>query len=278
MVKERIRSFALELGADAAGIASAADYRSPRSPAIETVFPAVRSLVVMAYAELTSCESPDMFIAQSGRYDLMEFSRVCNYRLARFLERTYGARAMTVPASYPMAMTRETKGTIGQVSLRHAAVAAGLGTFGRHNLVVHPRLGSRVVFTAVLTDLDLASDPPVTESPCDDCGLCVTACPAGALEEAGRTHVGKCLRVSQPYGLPSLIGFWSRHARAPEEERVEMFKDDLFWKLYQAGHIGPQYFCFGCMSSCPAGEGLGAPRSREGVKGDHGDGTKGLTR
>lgn len=253
MVKQDIRSYVMGLGVDDAGFVSAADYRSPRSPGLETIFPGARSIVLLAYKELDSCESPDMHVAQNGRYDLMEFSRGCNYRLARFLEREYGSRTMTVPVSYPMAMSRETKGTIGQVSLRHAAVAAGLGTFGRHNLVVHPRLGSRVIFSAVLTDMDLPSDRPLESGLCTDCGLCVESCPGKALGEAGRTDVMKCIRSSQPYGLSGAIGFWSRHADASAEERKAMFRDDFYWRMYQAGHIGPQYFCFNCLSSCPVG-------------------------
>jgi epoxyqueuosine reductase QueG len=254
MVKDDIRTYVLGLGVDDAGFAAAADYRSPRSPALDTIFPGARSLLVLAYRELASCESPDMYIAQNGRYDLMEFARGCNYRVARFLDREYGARVMTVPISYPMEMSRATKGTVGQVSLRHAAVAAGLGAFGRHNLVVHPRFGSRVVFSAVLTDLDLPSDPPVTATPCTDCGLCVESCPGRALDAAGRTEVMKCIRSSQPYGLSETVAFWIRHADAAPDARKAMFKDDLFWRMYQAGHIGPQYFCFQCMSSCPAGQ------------------------
>ncbi len=257
MVKDDIRTYALGLGADDAGFASAADYRSPKSPALETVFPGAHSLVLLAYRELDSCESPDMYIAQNGRYDLMEFARGCNYRLARFLGREYGARAMTVPVSYPMEMSRATKGTVGQVSLRHAAVAAGLGTFGRHNLVVHPRFGSRVIFSAVVTDLDLPSDGAPAGSPCTDCGVCVAQCPGRALDEPGRTDVMKCIRASQPYGLSEAVAFWMRHADAAPDARKAMFKDDLFWKMYQAGHIGPQYFCFRCIASCPAGRTLG---------------------
>lgn len=254
MVKDDIRTYAMGLGADDAGFASAVDYRSPRSPALDTIFPGARCLVVLAYRELASCESPDMYIAQNGRYDLMEFARGCNYRMARFLDREYGARAMTVPASYPMEMSRATKGTVGQVSLRHAAAAAGLGTFGRHNLLVHPRFGSRVIFSAVLTDLDLPSDPAPAGNPCTDCGLCVERCPGHALDEEGRTDVMKCVRASQPYGLSAAVAFWMRHADATPDEKKAMFKDDLYWRMYQAGHIGPQYFCFQCIASCPAGQ------------------------
>jgi len=261
MTKEEVRSYVLQLGVDDVGVASAADYRSPRSKPLETIFPGVKSLVVMAYRELASCESPNAHVALNGRLDLMEFSRGCNYRLARFLQRECGAKAMTVPVSYPMEMSRETRGTVGEVSLRHAAVAAGLGTFGRHNLVVHPRFGSRVIFSAVMTDAEWASDGPVGTRTCTDCGLCVEQCPGKALGEEGRTDAMKCIRNSQPYGLSGAIGFWSRHADAPPEERKSMFKDDFFWRMYQAGHIGPQYFCFRCISSCPAGQGARAVSS-----------------
>lgn len=258
-MKQEIRRFVLDLGVDAAGFAAASDYRSPKSTRLESIFPGVKSLVVMAYRELDSCESANPHIAMNGRLDLMSFSRSCNYRLSRFLERRYGSKTMTVAASYPMEMSRETKGTVGEVSLRHAAVAAGLGTFGRHNLVVHPELGSRVVFTAVLCDLPLGSDEPVRETSCTDCGLCVTNCPGRALDTRGKTEVMKCLKASQPYGLGGTIAFWSRHADASAEEKKAMLRDDHFWKLYQAGFVGLQYFCFSCIGACPAGRRPTAP-------------------
>jgi len=66
-----------------------------------------------------------------------------------------------------------------------------LGTFGRHNLVVHPRFGSRVVFTAVISDLELPPDPPVETASCTECGLCVRSCPVGRQtdEREGRDGV-----------------------------------------------------------------------------------------
>jgi len=254
MDKETIRRFALDLGVDDVGFAAARDYRSPRSPSLESLFPGVRSIVVLAYRELSSCESPSPQIAMTGRMELMEFTRSCDYRVARFLERE-GSRAMTVSASYPMAMSEETKGSVGEVSLRHAAVAAGLGRFGRHNLVLHPEMGTRVIFSAVLTDLDLPSDPPVAEEVCTQCGLCVEACPSGAFAEEGKTDLMKCVKVSQPYGIGGAIRFWSQYAGASVDERKAMLKDPHFWRLYQAGFIGFQYFCFRCLAACPVGRG-----------------------
>lgn len=67
------------------------------------------------------------------------------------------------------------------VSQKHAAQAAGLGTIGRHSLLITPEFGSMVWLGCVLTELELEPDP-LLEPVCDGCGLCVEACPANALE------------------------------------------------------------------------------------------------
>ena len=185
-MKKRIKEFALSLGVDDVGVAAAADYQSPRSPKLDTIFPGVKSIVVMAYKEPSSCESTNMQVAMSGRMDVMEFSRSCNYRMGRFLERECGATAMAAPASYPLEMSMETMGAIGDVSLRHAAIVAGLGVFGRHNLVIHPKLGTRVIFTAILTDLEIPSDIPYTEELCVHCDICVEKVSPGPLMKKKR--------------------------------------------------------------------------------------------
>jgi epoxyqueuosine reductase QueG len=252
-MKEMIREFAMAQGADDVGFAAAADYDSPMSAALESIFPGVKSLIVLAYRELSTCESDSPQIAMNGRMDLMEFSRSLNYKVARFVETRCNARAMTVPISYPLKMDAKTKGAVGEVSLRHAALAAGLGTFGRHNLIIHPEMGTRVLFTAIPTDLELDADPRPTENLCDDCRLCVEACPGSALDDEGKTHVMKCLRNSQPYGIGGTIKFELEYAEASPERKKEMLMDPHFWTLYQAGFIGFQYFCWNCMKACPAG-------------------------
>lgn len=250
-MKEQIKEFVMQMGVDDVGFASVANYYSPNSPNIKTIFPEVKSIVVMAFKELSTCESPSMQIAMNGRLDLMEFSRSCNYKLARFLERNFGAKAMTVGASYPLEMSLRTKGSIGEVSLRHAALAAGLGTFGRHNLILHPKFGSRVIFTAVLSNLEIEGDQKLDQDICIQCDICVNECPGRALEQEGKTHLMKCLSNSQPYGLGGNIKFWQEFAGSTAEEQKTMVQDERFWKLYQAGFIGFQYCCFNCIAKCP---------------------------
>jgi len=93
-MKESIRSFILGLGVDDVGFASVGDYRSPNSPSIESLFPGARSMIVMAFRELSACESPSPQLAMNARLDLMEFSRSVCYRVARYVEVQLNSPAM----------------------------------------------------------------------------------------------------------------------------------------------------------------------------------------
>lgn len=66
------------------------------------------------------------------------------------------------------------------LSQKHAAQAAGLGTIGRHSLLITPEFGCMVWLGAVLCTQALEADP-LKERICDNCNLCVEACPVNAL-------------------------------------------------------------------------------------------------
>ncbi len=67
------------------------------------------------------------------------------------------------------------------VSLKHAAQAAGLGTIGRHSLLITPEFGSMVWLGAVLCIRELEPDN-LQDSLCDGCNRCVEICPVHALD------------------------------------------------------------------------------------------------
>jgi hypothetical protein len=73
-VKEGIKEFANEMGVDDLGVCSVQDYRSPRSPALDTLFPAARSIVVLAFGDLSGCKGLSPYLAMNGRLDLQAFS------------------------------------------------------------------------------------------------------------------------------------------------------------------------------------------------------------
>lgn len=68
------------------------------------------------------------------------------------------------------------------ISQKHAAQAAGVGTIGRHSLLITPEYGSMVWLGCVLTEAALEADSLLPDI-CGDCGLCVAACPVNALAE-----------------------------------------------------------------------------------------------
>jgi len=252
-MRDEIRAKGLELGADAVGFAAIDDYASVRARNPRTILPTVRSMVVLGYRELDGpIESDNARASFAARMGTMELGTRNNYLLARQIEDRCRVKATPVPFSYPLDMGSEARGLIGDISLRHAAVAAGLGVLGRHNLVIHPRFGTRIVFTAILTELDLGSDQPVDDELCDRCNLCVEACPAGALDEEGKTDALRCLRTSQPYGIGGTVRYLRKFLEANPQEKRELLKDPTLLQIYQSQFIGFHYYCFSCMAACPA--------------------------
>ncbi|MBR4448101.1 reductive dehalogenase domain-containing protein [Methanobrevibacter sp.] len=61
------------------------------------------------------------------------------------------------------------------------ATKSGLGWIGRSALFVTPEYGSAVALGAILTDMPLDFDEPITDSQCDECTNCQDACPVNAI-------------------------------------------------------------------------------------------------
>ncbi len=88
-----------------------------------------------------------------------------------------GYRAVPIPASQTVDQTRQE----GRISHKKIATRAGLGWIGKNALLVTPQHGPRVRLVSVLTNAPLEPAEPITVSKCDDCSICVYACPVGAI-------------------------------------------------------------------------------------------------
>lgn len=97
-------------------------------------------------------------------------------------------------------------------SHRHIAYLAGMGTFGKHNLLITSK-GCCGYYTSLVASLPLTGDPIPREPACllyqgKDCGLCIRRCVGGALTKEGFCReqcYEMCMEnqpVQQSRGLP----------------------------------------------------------------------------
>jgi epoxyqueuosine reductase QueG len=90
------------------------------------------------------------------------------------------------------------KEQIGYISLKHAAEIAGLGVIGKNYLLINPKYGNLLWFSAVLTDIALVPDEKIQFTLCDSCNKCIKACPVGALDNLdsfGRKECSKFFTI-----------------------------------------------------------------------------------
>lgn len=67
-------------------------------------------------------------------------------------------------------------------SYKRIAQLAGIGSFGKHTLIINEKYGPWLRLEMVLTDAPLEPDKPFDENLCGRCDRCVRACPMKALE------------------------------------------------------------------------------------------------
>lgn len=86
--------------------------------------------------------------------------------------------------AFALTMTRnecDMKKLLSILPYKTIATKSGLGWIGRSALFVTPEYGSAVCLGAILTDMPMDFDKPITDSQCDDCTNCQEACPVNAI-------------------------------------------------------------------------------------------------
>lgn len=193
-MENKIKEILLNFGADVCGIANISRFsEAPAGFHPRDIFPDCKSVIVFGMVlpkGITKVE-PRLIYGHFNYATCPEVDWIA-FRAAKEIERLFDGYAVPLPSDGPYEYwdAEKLEGR-GLISMKHAAVLTGLGTLGKNTLLLNEKYGNMLTLGAVLTELDLDSDP-LAESICiDDCNLCIKNCPAQALD-GQRVNQKKC--------------------------------------------------------------------------------------
>lgn len=184
LTSARVKTAARQFGADLCGIASIDRFDgAPTGYHPTNVLPSCRSVIVVArrflLGTLTAHSTIPYTIIRNKMSAWMDDLTV---HLSYLIEDA-GYVALPTGAIGPCNWNAETHKSMGILSLKHAAVRAGLGTMGKNTLLINDRYGNMLWLGAVLTTAGLEPDPLAAYQGClPRCTLCLDSCPVHALD------------------------------------------------------------------------------------------------
>jgi len=133
----------------------------------------------------------------------------------------------------------------GMVSLKHAAVLAGVGTLGKNTLLLNKQFGTRLRLGGVITTAELLVGKPLKKSLCaEGCRKCIELCPVQALDGKGGIDQHKCLKncIVNPIISLGFLAKWFKRSQFVNKATEMMTKTMI---------SGYTYSCNKCLVTCP---------------------------
>jgi epoxyqueuosine reductase len=220
-----IKEFALDLGYSKVGITTAESFaehieviksrgsmydffiEDPRQPLLgaepKQLMPSAKSIVSLVW-DYAQKSFPEVLIGKIGRI---------------YQSRSYNAPPHRINgARYQLMMDfLKNKGCqIGQgifIPERWVAARAGVTTYGRNNFAYAEGIGSFIVLSSIVIDVELEYDQPTVAVTCPaGCTACMKACPTQAIYEPQKLNPRRCIAFNawftqegKPAGLTSHI-------------------------------------------------------------------------
>jgi len=160
------------------------------------LLPGVKSVVVLGkeiYKEVISLLKPSKEAGEADAGELLgPHSDYINGRLNRAIHeltnlfKKEGFRSLPLTAQ---GCPTDQRTLTAVFSYKHAGELAGLGTIGKHSLLITPEFGPRVRLACLLTEAPLEGSSLLQKNYCINCEACIQECPAQALKVPRRDEV-----------------------------------------------------------------------------------------
>ena len=184
MDSTKIKQLAFDLGADLCGIGAVDRFTdAPEGFHPRDVLPGCRSVIVLArrfnHSTLLAQSTSPYTVT---RNDISMRMNTLATGLSEALDRA-GCCAVPIGSVGPDEYDEKSGKFRGTISLKHAAMLAGLGKMGKNTLLINNRYGNMVWLSAVLTTVELDQDALADYEVCPPgCSLCLKNCPVQALD------------------------------------------------------------------------------------------------
>ena len=177
-----------------------------------------RSIIVVA--EIAFGPSVDLAVRRRGGWNYLGYKplEVDTWEIGGYLQ-SLGYRAKVLPSD---------------LSQKHAARLAGMGSFGKNTLILNDEAGPFLRMDSIVTNAPLEYDEPQERDLCGDCRSCLDACPTEALEPY-RIHPQRCLVHQRLHG--------------PDDQRYAELLETYSPQVAPDAYI----MCQECQLVCPAG-------------------------
>ncbi len=177
-----VKNIAYSLGVDLCGVASVDRFEgAPKGFHPLDVFPICKSVISFAVrfpVGALFCETPIPYTrirnSLTPKMDAIALNLCIELEKRRIV-------AVPIPTNESI-WDENTNRWRSIISQKHAAQAAGLGTIGRHSLLITPKFGSMVWLGCILCDAEIEPDEMLADI-CADCDRCIKSCPVNALEK-----------------------------------------------------------------------------------------------
>ncbi len=202
-MENKIKELLYSLGADVCGIGAINRFaEAPEGYSPLDLYPDCKSVIAVGLAltkGLLQVE-PRLIYAHFNEEICHTLDEII-LKAGKKIEQLSGGTCVPLPSDAPNEYWDAPNLTAkGLLSMKHAAVACGLGQLGKSTLLLNPKYGNLLTVGAILTSIPLQSDPLCENICIPGCSLCINNCPVHAIKDG---HVNQKLCRTNTYNKTS---------------------------------------------------------------------------